>query len=540
MKWLVALITAVALTGFLMPDRVSASDRIKIANRAEEEIQRYDDNPRWFKHVMNVALDPVQIVKMDLMDRYRKTVDVSCRRTRKTSTKELHALKQAAKEPDHEIGIVGPREAQAKVNLDYHLEGIGKSEILSAYIRYKDGRKQKADTYYQFHNKSISKIYGVMAQVDGFSGTIASLEEIDDMPKDRLYSKFLLAFAGTERLYSTRTEKIEPSIRVTGVYKGLDTLHEMVTGGEYFVLPTIDVHMGMAMGIVDAETIKTIREGLSTDEVKRQLLCLPTEAMNFIWERYIRHGMKLGLQSELTPMPPVPGQQYKKRGLVSLGFDKGAYGESDTASWNCCAVIENWDGVIIPLYVRYWPPTERDEVIKSDLVSIWKYFMPDVAHGDALGATLIGEVNDELWKQRLVQTNRQETLESSATAWDLWAFKPTRMEGMVKHLMFTATQNTIHGERFIMPMLDETNRREPEYASMHRMTQQLLNIKGIKNKSSQSYLSYKMINKQVGDDGADALAFAVWGLVTRGLVAPAVLDMRKTSRAALLGPRRMS
>ena len=66
----------------------------------------------------------------------------------------LHWL---ATHPDEELGIVAPREAQSLVNLGYHLDAIRRTEILSAYINHKSGRKQMADTYYTNHGNQLPK-----------------------------------------------------------------------------------------------------------------------------------------------------------------------------------------------------------------------------------------------------------------------------------------------------------------------------------------------------------------------------------------------
>ncbi len=87
--------------------------------------------------------------------------------------------------PDQELGIVAPREAQSIVNLNYHLEAIRRSPILTAFLNHKSNRVQIADTYYQFANRSLARAYGIMANVDGGDLTAASLEEVDDMPRDR-------------------------------------------------------------------------------------------------------------------------------------------------------------------------------------------------------------------------------------------------------------------------------------------------------------------------------------------------------------------
>ena len=109
---------------------------------------------------------------------------------------------------------MGPREAQAITNLNYHLEAIRRSQILKAYLDYKGGRQQLADTYYRFANRSMAKAYGIYSQVDGGDLTVASLEEVDDMPRERLFSRFLLMMGATRRLgasSSARTSRASTS-----------------------------------------------------------------------------------------------------------------------------------------------------------------------------------------------------------------------------------------------------------------------------------------------------------------------------------------
>ena len=47
-----------------MTARVSTADRLRLASRAEVEIQRYaHDHALWHKHVHGVSLDPMQVLK---------------------------------------------------------------------------------------------------------------------------------------------------------------------------------------------------------------------------------------------------------------------------------------------------------------------------------------------------------------------------------------------------------------------------------------------------------------------------------------------
>ena len=51
-------------------------------------------------------------------------------------------------------------------------------------------------------NGSKACAYGIMSQIDGDSLTRASLEETDDMPQDRLMSRFLPMLGAARRLVS--------------------------------------------------------------------------------------------------------------------------------------------------------------------------------------------------------------------------------------------------------------------------------------------------------------------------------------------------
>ena len=86
-----------------MTERVSRSQRIEMAIVAEREVMRYattdPERPQhdlWHKHVHNVELDAMQILKMVEMDRNANTIDFSSRRTGKTAVKELYLLEHNA------------------------------------------------------------------------------------------------------------------------------------------------------------------------------------------------------------------------------------------------------------------------------------------------------------------------------------------------------------------------------------------------------------------------------------------------------------
>lgn len=522
-----------------MNERVSRRERIEAQLVAEREVLRFaDDHALWHKHCHGVTLDPMQVLKCLEMDRHPNSIDFSCRRTGKTAVKELYLLRYNAIHADQELGIVAPREAQSLVNLGYHLDAIRRSQILTAYLNWKSQRMQLADTYYQFANRSIARGYGIMAQVDGGDLTSASLEEVDDMPRDRLFSRFLLMMGAARRLGASEQSENKPQIRVTGVFKGADTLSDMISSGGYHVLPTVDMHLGIRLGILQPAFMEKMRSELSPDEYIRQLLCRNISARNAIWEVYIRRALTVGLKAGIEFVEPLPGQEYRRRGLISFGYDAAGHGESPEASKHALVVTEqvgNW--VTFP-YCRTWPAGADDMSVKRDLLSLWRYFRPDYAIGDAYGVGMLTALNDELYQQGLTTIDRRAVGDGASTAstWPEWAFSPLRFEGMTKHSMAMALRAVFHQEHAALPHFDD-GRVPPELADLQLLVRQLGNVAQKPNKTS--YPSYKMANPKIGDDLFDAAMASVWGLATRGLgdIAPVVLTTTRQRSDLLPSPR---
>jgi hypothetical protein len=520
-------------------ERTTKAQRIRAQNVAEREIHRFrDDHALWHKHVHNVELDPMQVLKCKEMDEHSYTVDFSCRRTGKTTIKELWLMMFLALHGDQELGIVGPREAQSITNLNYHLEAIRRSPILSAYLNYKGGRQQLADTYYQFANRSVARAYGIFSQVDGGDLTCASLEEVDDMPRDRLFSRFLLMMGATRRLGASKEAKNDPRIHITGVYKGADTLSEIVEGGNYKVLPAVDCHLGVELGILNAEFIAKMQRELSPDEYIRQLLCTNVSAKNLIWERFVRRAMHIGLEAGLQIVEPMPGETYRKRGLIGLGYDAGGHGEKPESSKHALVISEQIGEWVNFPYVITWPAGADDNRVMRDIVSIWRYFRPDYAIGDAYGVGMISTCNDVLLSERLIDIDRRVIGDGDSTAstWPEWAFSPMRFEGMTKHVMAQALRQLFHNGRAVIPYFDDQDDSLIDMATVgHRtLVRQLPNIRAVASKAA--YPKYEMVRSTLGDDTFDAAMAAVWALASRGLtddVEPVILTSSR-SRTALL------
>ena len=556
-----------------MAERTSAAVRVARRSVAEEHIMRYSgDHALWHKYVHGVELDPVQLLKMQEMDEHPNSIDFASRRGGKTAVKEMYNLEMNATNADQELGIVAPREAQSLVNLGYHLDSIRQSPMLENFIAYRSGRKQLADTYYQFSNNSLARAYGIMAQVDGGDMTMASLEEVDDMPKDRLYSRFLLMMGSARRLHASKESKNNPQIRITGVFKGADTLTEMLDSGQYYAigcmhgdvakneirrllaegylrkemldiegyqypLPIMHVVNGIELGVIDGGFINLMRDQLSEDEFVRQLLCINVASRNLIWELWIQRARQIGLMARIDLVQPMPGMKYKKRGLVSMGYDHTGHGEQPESSRSAVVIDEQIGAHTCTIFARTWPPGTDEQIIKDDLKSYWSYFMPDIAIGDAYGIGMLTTLNDELFRDGLTDIDRRTIGdgESTASTWGEWAFKPIRFEGMVKHQMAQAVRSTFNNNQAAIAYVDDAS-EDDELNDMKLLIRQLSNIKSEPTKGS--YSSYKMVKPKIGDDLFDAKMASTWGLLTRGavsLVATQIHLGKKTRQQILAG-----
>lgn len=553
-------------------NRTTGAQRIEAWSLAEKEIQRFaHDHYLWHKHVHNVELDAIQILKCIEMDEYSNTLDFSSRRMGKTAVKELYFLKFLACNADQELGIVAPREAQSLTNLTYHQDAIRRSEILSAYIDVRQGRRQLADTYYRFANRSKAAAYGIMANVDGGDLTAASLEEVDDMPHDRLFSRFLLMMGSTRRLGASKTAKNKPQVRITGVYKGADTLVELIDSGAYHVIgafhgdrakaevqamidggwlseaqvgkaahykwpvPIGNAVNGMSLGLLNQEFLLSMRGQLGEDEFARQLLCINTTSRNLIWQEWLQRAVQLGVRASLEPVIPIPGQVYKKRGLISWGYDHTGHGEKPESSRSAVVILENLVGFNVPIFAKSWLPGTDESIIRRDLVAFWQYFRPDRAMGDAFGIGLIGNVNDDLYTLGLIQTDRLTLGDSTSSNWGDWAFAPIRFEGMTKHSMAVTLASTFSGGRWALPYVAHITEGDVDFKDvedLQRLYRQLTNIEAVAN--SKTYASYKMLKRDVGDDLFDAAMAANWAMISGQGDVPTTILLGTSSRHKML------
>lgn len=489
----------------------------------------------WHQHVHGVTLDPAQILKMQEMDEHLNTVDVSSRRTGKTTVKELYALEYLATKPFQEEGIVAPRLQQSQIGLGYHLEAIRRSPMLTAYVSYKNGRRQMTDTGYQLYNGSKATAFGIMSQIDGDAISLASIDEVDDCPQDRLMSRFLPMLGSARRLGADDSVKFQPQIRITGVYKGADVLESLLKTGEYRLLTTVDVYLAVELGLVNESWVNTMRAQQTEAEWIRQFLCINTRSTNHIHERFIRLAMATGLSARLKPAGPLPGKRYQRRGLISFGYDHSGHGEAEHASRSALVVTETIGNFVTFPYVQIWPAGTDDKVVEDALLALWDYFRPDCAMGDAFGVGMLTSLNDRLFRAGLTDIDRQTIGDgqSTQTTWQQWAFAPIRFIGMTKHSMAAALRSVFHNRRSAIPEYDEDAAESADWVTFVR---QLGNVKALPTQAG--YSSYKMADSKIGDDFFDAACAGVWALATRGAEEPGTVVLTGIqSREALLEGR---
>ena len=354
--------------------------------------------------------------------------------------------------------------------------------------------------------------------------------------KNVVYRGFLLTMGSTRRLGASKKSLNKPQIRITGVFKGADTLSDMVDSGRYEILPTVDCYLGIELGILNEQFIMDMREQLADEEFIRQLLCKNVAARNLVWEKWIKQAQHKGLAANVQIEEPVPYGEYKKNGLISFGYDASGHGENPNASRHALVVGEQVGNFIIPIFCKTWPPGTDENTVKRDLIGFWRYFRPDYAIGDAYGVAMLTAVCDELFGEGLTTIDRRAIGDGDSTAstWPHWPFSPMRFEGMIKHQMAQAVRMAFNNARVALPYVEDIETTAPAVSDMLLLYRQLTNIKPVSTNTS--YSSYKMVKKEIGDDLFDSFMAMLWGFVTRGECrVQTVIANRTQTREQLLG-----
>jgi hypothetical protein len=475
---------------------------IRIANRAEKEILKYAHNtPLWLKHICNFELRPMQAIWMNEIEQHPYVLLMAPPRMGKTQLIELLCLKDTATRPFEDGRTWAPKEDQAKTSLKYQLSAIEISEPLSAFIAIRDGKRQKSTSGYAFWNMSNWKCFGENSNFDGENATIIRCEEFDDMNWKIYVDRILQRGAAQNR------NGMPTRVRLTGtIQEGRGNIFRIVNDEKYYQCTPFDVYDGLAIGIYDKQLVELARQENTAEDWLRIYLLKFTEARNYIWESWVRQALMAGKAADYRGVPFVPGGKYNPTGRVTLAVDMGHSGESADASVYSMQVFEHIGSKSIWLNGKRWAATTDTSLIKEDIVQWWAFYQPDYAYGDALKADLISEVNDMLYRERLISVNRNLFPENSAANWKNWIFSPIWNTGQTKWNGAQILQQKIRSGNLIIPYFSPDDDSEIARAA-HSFVANLKNIR--LSKTNARYGTLEPIKKQIGDDDFDAAWMAI-------------------------------
>jgi len=470
---------------------------IKLANRAEKEIKKFvDNNYLWLKHICNFECRPPQVVWADEIEKNPYIVIMAPPRFGKTNLVELMCLKDTATHPWEEGRTWAPKEDQAKNSLKYQLSAIENSEVLSAYIAVRDGKRQKSTKHYEFWNGSNWKIFGQNSNFEGENATIIRAEEFDDMDWD-IWTKRII-----ERGSAKNRNGLPTRIRITGtIQEGKGNMYRVVEDPEYYTATLFDVYDGLALGIYDEKLIEHAKKQTSPEDWLRIYLLKFTEAKNYLWEKWIRHAQKRSIEINYEGVPYEPGGRYDAQGRVVAGLDMGHSGESKTASYYSFQVWEIIGNTAVWLNGKRWPPTANTKQIKEEVIAWWDFYRIDYAYGDALKADMIADINDMLYAERLISVDRSAFPENSPSNWKNWVFSPVWNTGQTKWNGAQILQSKLRNGEMIIPYFAKDDDGDTAKAARSLVA----NFKNIKQgKSNARYGILEPIKPEIGDDDFDA------------------------------------
>lgn len=475
---------------------------IRIANRAEQEIMKYADSTfLWLKHICNFEPRPMQLVWANEIERNPYVLLLAPPRMGKTQLIELLCLKDCATTPFEDGRTWAPKEDQAKNSLKYQLAAIEISEPLSAFIAVKDGKRQKSTGGYTFWNHSNWKCFGENSNFEGENATIIRCEEFDDM-NWKIYVDRILQRGSAKNRNGKPTR-----VRITGtIQEGKGNIFRIFDDSKYYTCTTFDIYDGLAAGIYDADLVELAKKENTAEDWLRIYLLKFTEARNYIWEAWIRDALMAGKMLNYQGVPFVPGGRYSATGRVTLAVDMGHSGEGGDASVYSMQVFEHIGEKSIWLNGKRWASTTDVRQIKEDIVNWWAFYQPDYAYGDALKADLISEVNDMLYRERLISVDRNLFPENSAANWKNWIFSPIWNTGQTKWNGAQILQQKIRSGNLILPYFTADNDTEIARAA----NSLIACFKNVKiSRSNARYGILEPIKANIGDDDFDAAWMAL-------------------------------
>lgn len=519
---------------------LAKSSNIKVANIAEQVIQKYKDDP--FERVRilyGMELRAFQWEWWFLLDQYPDTLGYCCNRVGKTVVIQLKNLDEKLINSYEEEMIFAPKHDQAVESFKVQYNIIEKENTpINAYIKKNAaGKPLFGMGFVQFENKSSAKTFGVTSNFEGENATIQHIDELDDIPPDTLKRIMGRSIGKNRNGMPTRH-------RLTGVIWGKlniwKYLKEYMDGvpDAYFRLPPVNVYMALAAGWLDIKAVRRLRQETTDDEWLRTQCLKFIETRNFIWSVRLRLSQYIGLKWGLSPIPPAPAQHFYKNPCdrVSFGLDMGAQGSGDDASDYSLQVTMSNGPHRRWVWGKTWPGTEDPEVIISDVCTYWAFFKPDGGFGDRLQANLIAQINDRLYQSGLISVNWRKWGGNEQEHWRKWAKKglltPINNDGWTKHNFYISLESAIRScmqivklnipraNLLVFPQVDRYKAkhlehwkelqiliRELENLQAEKMASGYYKISRIVKKIEDKELQYNDTSK-LGDDRADALAMS--------------------------------
>ena len=495
---------------------------IRFANEAEREIRRYkDDMVLWYKHVCNWTPRAPQLIWMEEVLENPFVLLIAPPRFGKTYLVEMVNLYEAATTAHEEGRTWAPKESQAGDSLRYQLAAIKNSEILWHYLDWDAGKRQYSSVRYRFMNKSSWNIHGIWGEFEGVNATIIRGEEYDDLDIERFEMR-VIPRGGAKNRNGKPTR-----IRLTGtIQESKGNIYQADTGKKYHICRKFPVDLGIALGFYDERIIDIARENL-TEEAYRRIYQLEYVAgRNFIWEEKLEACQALAKDKKWEGAEYYPGGRYTPAGRVYCGFDCGHSGSSATASVYSLQIYEVIGDYVLWLNGKNWASTTDPVTLINDMVDWWYFYRIERGYGDALKADLIAQMNDALYNNRLIATDRNKFPENSTTNWDIWDFSPKWNTGRAKYIWGGILKNKIERCRLIIPRYEAKDERE--IAKVGRLCcARLTNIRE-NTDTKGAYPSLEYINPKLKDDDFDASIMAM-GCINDHAPAFIPMDLLKSS-----------
>ena len=475
----------------------------------EQEIQKYrGDHYLWHKHISGIELNPHQVAWMNQMDKRGDShLLIGSRRIRKSFTMAAYLLEEAACLPWSEVNVHSPALEQSKRNLRYMADMVLNSEILLAYIDERLGEGIGKE-HIEFINRSNIQAKGQASSVDGLGATHQWYEEFDDMEWDTVLTRIWPT--GSQIKDDHKYDKHKGCFRgVTGTIKGIGNIYKLEyperdSKIRFNVLSKLNCWHGVAMGIIPRDDIYLIRGMMTPHQFGRTYLVVYVESSAFYPDKWVRACQDF----EYIPVILMldPDYVYPSVGTVAVGIDCGGAGSGEDSSKWAITFTEKIGGRIYWLYSREWPPNERPDLIREQIVQLCQYFRPTVGFGDAFDTAFLYDLNRKLYQTGVtrVDVTRFEN-KSGKDGWDEWFIKPIRFTGPLKHQMHERMQKYIYGRVFMYPALVEDDSR---YTVLEKLVNQFGNVKA--ERTQAGYNKYDVLNNILGDDIVESCIASVW------------------------------